>query len=93
MSTWDFRSGKIQKSWQDEFRLDSDEGVVIVSVEPGSEVQRKGVRPGDRVISIEENHIKNMDDFEKALENIEKNRPSLCSWRRGTVTSALLRYR
>ncbi len=60
-----------------QFRLDSDEGVVIVSVEPGSEVQRKGVRPGDRVISIERNHIKNMDDFQKALEHIEKEQTVL----------------
>ncbi|MDZ7796891.1 MAG: PDZ domain-containing protein [Candidatus Marinimicrobia bacterium] len=60
-----------------QFKLDSQEGVVIVSVDPGSEIQQKGVLPGDRLISIERKEIRNMEDFNEVLENIEKDQTVL----------------
>lgn len=60
-----------------QFKLDSQEGVVIVSVDPGSEIQQKGVRPGDRLISVERKEIRNMKDFDEILENIEKDQTVL----------------
>jgi serine protease Do len=55
-----------------QYDLDSSDGVVIVAVEPGSEIQRKGVRPGDRVISIERKNIRDIGDFNDALKNIKE---------------------
>ncbi|MFO7842138.1 MAG: DegQ family serine endoprotease [Fidelibacterota bacterium] len=60
-----------------QFKLDSQEGVVIVSVDPGSEIQQKGVRPGDRLISVERKEIRNMKDFDEILEDIEKDQTVL----------------
>ncbi|MEA2077211.1 MAG: Do family serine endopeptidase [Candidatus Marinimicrobia bacterium] len=60
-----------------EFGLDSKKGVVIVKIEPGSEVQQKGVRPGDRIVTFEGKSIKDMDDYREAMSKIEKNQTIL----------------
>ncbi len=60
-----------------EYGLESKKGVVIVKVSPGSEAQEKGVRAGDKIVTLEGKTIKDMDDYKTALEKIEKNQTIL----------------
>lgn len=60
-----------------EFGLDSQSGVVIVKVSVTSEIYQKGVREGDRIITMEGKTIKDLDDFHKVYDSIEKNQTVL----------------
>jgi serine protease Do len=60
-----------------EYGIDSDKGIVIVNVEPGSEAYEKGVRPGDRIVTIEGKTVKTIDEYKKAIEGIEKDQTIL----------------
>lgn len=60
-----------------QYELNTQKGVVIVSVIPGSEIQRKGVRPGDRIITMERKTIQDLDDYNKMLKDIKKNQTLL----------------
>ncbi len=60
-----------------QYGLDSRKGVVIVSVDPGSEIQQKGVRPGDRIVTLERKTIESMSDYNKALEGVQKDQTIL----------------
>jgi len=57
----------------DKYGLSNPDGVVITSVNPGSEAQQKGLKAGDRIVEIERKNIGNIDDFNKALEGVNKD--------------------
>ena len=61
----------------EKYGLDTEKGVVIVNVETGSEAQEKGVRPGDRIITLEGKTIKNIDDYNEVLSNVENKQTIL----------------
>jgi serine protease Do len=60
-----------------EFGLDTQSGVVIVKVSVTSEIYQKGVREGDRIVTMEGKTIKDLDDFHKVYDVIEKNQTVL----------------
>ncbi|MCD6336865.1 MAG: Do family serine endopeptidase [Candidatus Marinimicrobia bacterium] len=60
-----------------EYGLDFKKGVVVVKVVPGSEAQRKGLRVGDRIVTLEGKNINDMDDYKNAFNKIEKNQTVL----------------
>jgi serine protease Do len=60
-----------------EFGLDTQSGVVIVKVSVTSEIYQKGVREGDRIVTMEGKTIKDLDDFHKVYDAIEKNQTVL----------------
>jgi len=47
---------------------ESEHGVVVVEVEPGSLAYRAGIRPGDLIVSIEGERINNVKEFGTALQ-------------------------
>jgi S1-C subfamily serine protease len=47
--------------------LDSREGVIVASVDPGSPAEKSGVRRGDVIRSIAGERIRNFDDARRAL--------------------------
>ncbi|MEH6651394.1 MAG: Do family serine endopeptidase [Motiliproteus sp.] len=48
--------------------LDSDNGVVIASIEPNSPAAGSGLRPGDQIESVNRQQIGNLDGFAKAAD-------------------------
>lgn len=60
-----------------QYGLDSKKGVVIVNVKPGSEAYQKGVRDGDKIVTLEGKAIKNIDDYKEQFEKIEKKQTIL----------------
>jgi serine protease Do len=60
-----------------QYGLDTKKGVVIINVEPGSEAYQKGVRDGDRIITLEGKTIKDMNDFKDQFDKLEKKQTVL----------------
>lgn len=52
---------------------DGDGGVVVSSVESGSEAAEKGFRTGDRIVSVAGTKIDNVADFDRALKSAESD--------------------
>ncbi|XBQ16265.1 MAG: Do family serine endopeptidase [Oceanicaulis sp.] len=51
-------------------RLDlGDRGLLVASVEPGSEAERKGLRPGDAIVEAVGSDVTSVDDFRAAVED------------------------
>jgi serine protease Do len=48
--------------------LPDNEGVVIAGVDPGSPAQEEGLQPGDVIIEVGHNPVKNLADFRKYME-------------------------
>ena len=59
------------------FKLDQEKGVVIVDVEKGSKVWEAGFRSGDIILKIDKVDISNLQDYKKALEQVDKGELSL----------------
>ena len=53
------------------YRIKQQEGIVITHVEPKSPASEAGLVPGDVIISINRQYIKNMADYESAIRTIE----------------------
>ncbi len=60
-----------------EFGLDTQKGVVIVKVKPSSEAYQKGLRPGNRIITLEGKTVKDIDDYHREFDKFEKNQTVL----------------
>jgi Trypsin-like serine proteases, typically periplasmic, contain C-terminal PDZ domain len=55
---------------EDRDRLElADRGLVVVSVEPGSEADDKGLRPGDAILEAGGNDLTSVEDFRDAAED------------------------
>ncbi|MHC4060187.1 MAG: DegQ family serine endoprotease [Planctomycetota bacterium] len=53
-------------------------GVLVESVEPGSEAARKGITPGILIVEVDQQPVKNTKDFNKAIDKAaEKGRVML----------------
>lgn len=54
------------------FDIQAESGVVVVRVERYSQAARGGIEPGDVVVQIGDDPIKNMRDYRKALRSFKK---------------------
>ena len=66
------------------FKLRSTKGVVVVEVEAGSDGETAGVEVGDVVLSLNNEEIRDIEDFERAQDRPEKGKLSLLVDRQGT---------
>jgi len=53
--------------------LDETQGVIVTEVEPGSAAQQAGIRRGDLVIEVNQQPVKDLDDYRKAIASSEKS--------------------
>ena len=61
------RVQEIPESLAESLELESREGVIVASVDPGSPAEKAGVRRGDVIHSIGGERIRNFDDARRAL--------------------------
>ncbi len=66
------------------YRIDTDEGVVIVGVSSDSPFYGK-VQPGDVIKKVNDMEIKNLDDFEEAKDKYEKSKRIVLLIQRGDM--------
>ena len=50
-------------------KLEKKSGVIIQKIDPNGAMALLPVRPGDAIISLQNNSIKNVKDFERQLKN------------------------
>ena len=48
-----------------------EEGLLVVSVVPGSPASRSGLRPGDLIISVNYKRVKTVRDFYRMIDNLK----------------------
>lgn len=54
--------------------LTQNRGVLVTSVQPGTPAASSQLKPGDVILGVNKNEIKNQDDFTQALKNIGSNK-------------------
>jgi serine protease Do len=54
---------------------------MITEVEPGSPAHQKGLQPGDVIIEVEHNPIKDLAEFRKQIEPYKKKKTLLLTVR------------
>jgi len=55
----------------------SQEGVLVMSVSRYSEAEEKGIQPGDIILEVNRQPVKNASDFQKIIKKIDKGRAYL----------------
>lgn len=68
------------------YRIKDSTGVVIEAVNPGSLASEAGLAPGDVILEIDRNQIKDMNDFRRVLKSAMKKTPILLLIHRGRST-------
>lgn len=68
------------------YKLNQDQGVVIVDVSRGSDAWEAGFRNGDIILNIDKVDIKNLSDYKQALKQADKGSLSLFLVKRGKNT-------
>ena len=53
------------------FRIAEKKGVVVVDVEPNSAADNAGINPGDIILEINKQEVKNSSDYEKATKGVK----------------------
>lgn len=66
------------------FRLKVSEGVVVIEVKRGSPGEALGVEVSDVILTIENEEISDVDDFEKVVDKIDEGKLSMVIDRKGT---------
>jgi serine protease Do len=61
--------------------LPDDAGVIVTDVEPGSPAEDENLQPGDVIIEVEHNPIKDLIDFRKYIESYKKQKTLLLTVR------------
>jgi serine protease Do len=84
---WGMQVGEITPEVQRQFRLQSNKGVVVRRVAPGSSAADAGLQPGDVVLEVNKNKISSVKEFvAQAKQAKGESKPSLLLVQRGTAT-------
>jgi len=67
-------------------KIKDKEGIIVANVEPGSAAEEAGLRPGDLILEVNRQEIKNMEEYNKALANLDKKESILLLVKRDTHT-------
>lgn len=59
------------------------EGVVVEEVAPNSPAEEAGIQPGDIILEIQKEKIKNLDDYYRILEKLKERKSILFKIKRG----------
>jgi len=85
--SWGMQVGEITPEVQRQFRLQSNKGVVVRRVAPGSSAADAGLQPGDVVLEVNKSKISSVKEFvAQAKQAKGESKPSLLLVQRGTAT-------
>jgi len=69
-----------------ELGISETEGLVIVQVESSSPASEAGLRPGDIILELDQNPVKNLDEFRKRINRYKEGDTILLLTKRGDTT-------
>ncbi len=78
---WGLRVQEITEELAAHLGLPDTEGVLVREVKPGSPAQRAGVSPGDVIIEIEQQKVKDLDDYRRLMRKYAKAKSLLLTLR------------
>ena len=53
-------------------KIKDKEGVIVANVEPGSAAEEAGLRPGDLILEVNRQEVKNVEEYTKAIASLDK---------------------
>lgn len=68
------RLGSLGDEGRERLGIEDDRGILIVSVDPGSQAARKGFRKGDAIVAAGDLDLFSPDDFGQAIQNARKKK-------------------
>ncbi|MDD3806774.1 MAG: PDZ domain-containing protein, partial [Candidatus Marinimicrobia bacterium] len=75
----------LDKNLATQFGLKNESGVVITEVKPNSEASKKGLRPGDIILSVGNQEVSTVKEFNKEFEKYKKGDTVLLLIQRKTL--------
>jgi serine protease Do len=78
---WGVKVQDVTRDMAAHLGLSDATGVIITDVEPGSPAEEQNLQPGDVIIEVEHNPIKDMADFRKYVESYKKQKTLLLTVR------------
>jgi len=69
---------------------ESVQGAIVTDIEPGSPVARQGLRPGDVIVEIERQPIRNAQEAEKRSQELTGPKTMIRVWRDGRTTFVIV---
>jgi len=66
-----------------QYDIDEDKGVVVTSVEQGSNSYRAGLRKGDLILKLNRRSVDSVDEFYNNLQDVEEGEPIALYLKRG----------
>jgi serine protease Do len=76
----------ITPRWRTKFRIIDTVGVVVTDISPDSPVLDAGMRPGDIIVEVDRNPVRNKRDYDSVNERTKKGSPVLFLIKRGKQT-------
>ncbi len=73
------------KQYKDQYKLETDAGAVILSVENDSPVRKAGLQRGDVIVKIEDMEIKSVKDYNSANKKFKDKDDILITAKRGRI--------
>jgi serine protease Do len=67
---WGLELHDLSPQIANQLRIDADQGVVVVGVEPGSPADEAGIQQGDVIVAVDRRAVSSVDDVK---ENIDKS--------------------
>ncbi|MBU4263498.1 MAG: DegQ family serine endoprotease [Proteobacteria bacterium] len=67
-------------------KIKDKEGIIVANVEPGSAAEDAGLRPGDLILEVNRQEVRNMEEYNKAIANLDKKESILLLVKRDAHT-------
>jgi serine protease Do len=69
-----------------QFGLSEESGLVVVQVEGNSPAEEAGIKPGDLILEVDQDPLRNLDDYKKKIRQYEQDDTILLLVKRGGAT-------
>jgi serine protease Do len=76
----------LTKEIAQQFGYSLGEGVIVSRVMPGGAAAQAGIQPGDLIMSVNQQTVSTVDDFDKAMQRSMQNKKVLFLVRRGQIS-------
>jgi serine protease Do len=75
--------GNITPEWKNKFNLTASSGVVVTDIVSGSPAEDAGIQPGDVIREVNKEPVRNLSDYQKAMEKSGRGKAVLFLVNRG----------